>query len=113
MSIPLAIVGHGKMGRLVEQLAPQHGFSVVARFTSSNAASLCRETLAGATTAIEFSTPAAPPENLRRLAALGVRTVSGPTGWQDRLSEIRHTVAAACSSVVYVPNFSIRWNTFF
>src|SRR5467141_4063912 len=113
MSIPLAIVGHGKMGRLVEQLAPQHGFSVVARFSSSNAASLSRETLAGATTAIEFSTPAAALENLCRLAALGVRTVSGTTGWYDHLPQIRNSVETAGSALLYGPNFSVGVNLFF
>src|SRR6266404_3333343 len=113
MSIPLAIVGHGKMGRLIEQLAPQHGFSVVARFTSSNAASLSRETLAGATTAIEFSTPAAALENLCRLATLGVRTVSGTTGWYDHLPQIRNSVEAAGSALLYGPNFSVGVNLFF
>jgi 4-hydroxy-tetrahydrodipicolinate reductase len=113
MSLPLAIVGHGKMGRLVEQLAPQHGFTVVARFTSANSASLSRDTLAGATTAIEFSTPAAAPENLCRLAALGVRTVSGTTGWYDHLPQIRNCVEAAGSALLYGPNFSIGVNLFF
>src|SRR6266446_2943292 len=113
MSIPLAIVGLGKMGRLVEQLAPQHGFSVVARFTSSNAASLSRETLAGATTAIEFSTPAAALENLCRLATLGGRTVSGTTGWYDHLPQIRNSVETAGSALLYGPNFSVGVNLFF
>ncbi|HTB95071.1 MAG TPA: dihydrodipicolinate reductase C-terminal domain-containing protein [Candidatus Sulfotelmatobacter sp.] len=113
MSIPLAIVGHGKMGRLVEQLAPQHGFHVVARFTSANVTGLSRETLAGAATAIEFSTPSAAVENLCRLAALGVRTVSGTTGWYDRLPQIRNCVEKAGSALLYGPNFSIGVNLFF
>jgi 4-hydroxy-tetrahydrodipicolinate reductase len=113
MSVPLAIVGLGKMGRLIDQIAPQHGFSVVARFNSSNAAALSRETLAGATTAIEFSTPAAAPENLRRLAALGVRTVSGTTGWYDHLPQIRAAVESADAALLYGPNFSIGVNLFF
>ncbi|HKM67442.1 MAG TPA: dihydrodipicolinate reductase C-terminal domain-containing protein [Candidatus Acidoferrum sp.] len=113
MSIPLAIVGHGKMGRLVEHLAPQHGFSVVARFTSSNIASLSIDTLAGAATALEFSTPAAAPENLRRLAALGVRTVSGTTGWYDHLPQIRNSFESSGSALLYGPNFSVGVNLFF
>jgi len=113
MSLPLAIVGQGKMGRLVEQLAPQHGFSVVSRFTSSNAGSLSRESLAGATTAIEFSVPSAAPENLLRLAALGVRTVSSTTSWYDQLPQIRNSVQASDSALLYGPNFSIGVNLFF
>jgi len=113
MSIPLAIVGHGKMGRLVEQLAPQHGFHVVARFTSANGTALSHGTLNGATTAIEFSTPSAVVENLCRLAALGVRTVSGTTGWYDRLPQIRSCVEKAGSALLYGPNFSVGVNLFF
>jgi 4-hydroxy-tetrahydrodipicolinate reductase len=113
MSLPLAIVGHGKMGRLVEQLAPQHGFHVVSRFTSSNTAALSRETLAGASTAIEFSAPSAAPENILRLASLGVRTVSGTTGWYDHLPEIRNSIEASGSALLYGPNFSIGVNLFF
>jgi 4-hydroxy-tetrahydrodipicolinate reductase len=113
MSIPLAIVGHGKMGRLVEQLAPQHGFHVVARFTTANIASLSLDALAGASTAIEFSTPGSAPENLRRLASLGVRTVSGTTGWYDHLPEIRSSFESTGSALLYGPNFSIGVNLFF
>ena len=113
MSIPLAIVGHGKMGRLVEQLAPQHGFHVVARFTTANIASLSLDALAGASTAIEFSTPAAAPDNLRRLASLGVRTVSGTTGWYDHLPQIRGSFESTGSALLYGPNFSIGVNLFF
>ncbi|HET7105963.1 MAG TPA: dihydrodipicolinate reductase C-terminal domain-containing protein [Candidatus Acidoferrum sp.] len=113
MSLPLAIIGHGKMGRLVERLAPQHGFHVVARFTSADIASLSPGTLAGASTAIEFSTPAAAPENLRRLAALGVRTVSGTTGWYDHLPQIRSSFESSGAALLYGPNFSIGVNLFF
>jgi 4-hydroxy-tetrahydrodipicolinate reductase len=113
MSLPLAIVGHGKMGRLVEQLAAQHDFHVVARFTSANIASLSLETLAGAGTAIEFSTPSAARENLCRLASLGVRTVSGTTGWYDHLPQIRNCVETAGSALLYGPNFSVGVNLFF
>jgi len=112
MSTPLAIVGAGKMGRLVEQLAPEHGFEVRARFDIDNIAALSRETLNGAATAVEFSVPAAAPENLRRLAALGVSTVCGTTGWYGHLPEVRNAVAAAGTALVYAPNFSIGVNLF-
>jgi len=113
MSIPLAIVGVGKMGRLVEQLAPQEGFNVRARFSSSNIASLSRESLHGASVAIEFTAPLAAPENLRQLAAFGVSTVCGTTGWYDQVSGISQAVSAANTALVYGPNFSIGVNLFF
>jgi len=113
MSLPLAIIGHGKMGRLVEQLAPQHGFHVVARFTGSNISSLSLATLAGASTAIEFSTPAAARENLCRLASLGVRTVCGTTGWYDHLPQVRSAFESSGAALLYGPNFSVGVNLFF
>jgi len=113
MSTPLAIVGHGKMGRLVEQLAPQHGFHVVARFTSANIAALSIETLAGASSAIEFSTPAAAAGNLCRLASLGIPTVCGTTGWYEHLPQVRQCVERSGSALLYGSNFSIGMNLFF
>lgn len=112
MSIPLAIVGPGKMGKLVERLAPDFGFDVVAHFSQANIVTLSRAALNGAIVAIEFTVPAAAPENIRRLAALGVDTVCGTTGWYEKLPEIRRTVAEAKTGLVWGPNFSIGMNFF-
>ena len=112
MRIPLAIVGSGKMGRLVEQLAPEYGFSVVARFTRNNVASLSHETLNGAVIAVEFTNPAAAPENLRRLAELGVNSVCGTTGWYEELPRMGGVVGSARTALVYGANFSVGVNLF-
>ena len=112
MSIPLAIVGCGKMGRLVERLAREYGFSVSARFSHANIASLSRETLNGAGAAIEFTNPSAAPENIRRLAALGVNCVCGTTGWYEQLPEIREVIASSRTALVYAANFSVGVNVF-
>jgi 4-hydroxy-tetrahydrodipicolinate reductase len=113
VSIPLAIIGHGKMGRLVEQLAPEHGYSVCATFSSANISSLSKESLQSASVAIEFTTPPAAADNLRRAAAMGLNVVCGTTGWYEQLPEIRRAVAAAGTALVYGPNFSIGVNLFF
>ena len=113
MTTPLAIVGHGKMGRLVAQLAPECGFDVRACFSSSSIATLSHESLRGATLAIEFSTPAAAPANIRQLALLGINTVSGTTGWYDQLPQIRTDIAQAGTALLYAANFSIGMNLFF
>ncbi|HXY01453.1 MAG TPA: dihydrodipicolinate reductase C-terminal domain-containing protein [Candidatus Limnocylindrales bacterium] len=112
MTIPLAIVGCGKMGCLVDQLAPECGFEVRAQFSRSNINSLSRESLKGATIAIEFTTPSAAPENLCRLAALGVSTVCGTTGWYEHLPQVREKVIAAQTALVYAANFSVGVNLF-
>jgi 4-hydroxy-tetrahydrodipicolinate reductase len=115
MSIALAIVGHGKMGRLVEQLAAANGFEVRATFNSSNnaaASGLNPDSLKNIDVAIEFSAPQAAPGNLLRLAALGVNTISGTTGWFDQLPVVKHAVDKHNSALVWGANFSVGVNLF-
>jgi len=115
MSRGVAIVGYGKMGRLVDQLAPGFGFEVRARINSTKnprGGGLSRELLAGADVAIDFSTPQAAPENILRLASLGVNVVSGTTGWYDSLPAVRESVLSAGTALVWGPNFSIGVNVF-
>jgi 4-hydroxy-tetrahydrodipicolinate reductase len=115
MSRGVAIVGYGKMGRLVEQLAPSFGLEVRARISSAKnpqGSGLSRESLAGADVAIDFSTPQAAPANILRLASLGVNVVSGTTGWYDALPAVRESVLAAETALVWGPNFSIGVNIF-
>ena len=113
MTTPLAIIGHGKTGRLVSQLAPEYGFDVRACFSSSNIETLSSPSLRGATMAIEFTTPSAAPGNLRKLAALGVNTVCGTTGWYEHLREIRSEIATAGTALLCGANFSVGMNLFF
>jgi 4-hydroxy-tetrahydrodipicolinate reductase len=116
MSLGLAIVGCGKMGKLIERLAPEHGFEVRAKFSSSNnshAQALSRETLRGVDVAVEFTTPQAATENIRRLAGLGVNTVVGTTGWLDQLPSAREAVEQGKTGLVWAPNFSVGVNLFF
>ncbi|MGB7435381.1 MAG: dihydrodipicolinate reductase C-terminal domain-containing protein [Candidatus Acidiferrum sp.] len=112
MSAPIAIVGCGKMGRLVQQLAPEYGFEVSATFSTSNINELSREALRGATVAVEFTTPTAAPGNIRRLAELGVNTVCGTTGWYEDLPKISELIAVSRSALVFGANFSVGMNLF-
>jgi 4-hydroxy-tetrahydrodipicolinate reductase len=115
MSRGLAIVGHGKMGRLIEQLAPEYGFEVRAKFTREHHlhdGAVTREGLQGVDVAIEFSTPDSAPDNLRRLASLSVDTVCGTTGWLEHLPAVHESVLAAGTALVYSPNFSVGVNVF-
>jgi 4-hydroxy-tetrahydrodipicolinate reductase len=112
VSIPLAIVGYGKMGRMVEKLAPEFGFEVRERFSSADNGKLSAELLGGVTAAIEFTTAAAAPETLQRLAALRVNTVSGTTGWYEHFPAVREEFERTNTALVYGPNFSIGVNLF-
>lgn len=115
MALGLAIVGYGKMGRLIERLAPEYGFEVrlkLAREENEAGSGLGREALRGVDVAVEFSNAAAAPENVRRLAAQGVRTVVGTTGWYAELAEVRRAVEETHMGVVWGANFSIGVNLF-
>lgn len=97
----LAIVGYGKMGHLVEQLAPEYNFDVVARVNRTP------EALEGVDVAIEFSTPEAAVENLKYLANLRIPTVTGTTGWTAHLPEVKKMVEDSGTGLVWSPNFSV------
>lgn len=115
MSLGIAIVGYGKMGRIVAHLAPEHGCEVVRTLRSEENASaqaLTPESLEGADVAIEFTTPSAALQNLRRLIELGIPTVVGTTGWHNHVAEIRRLAECGKAGVVWGPNFSIGLHHF-
>ena len=112
----LALVGYGRMGRLVEELAPAHGFEVVLKldeFNNQEAAGVTRENFAGVDVAIDFSMPDAVPENAVRIAELGVPLAIGTTGWLDQLDRVRAAVERHGAALVYGANFSIGVNAFY
>lgn len=115
MSTGLAIVGLGKMGRLIEQLAPEYGFEVRARFTGRNSTGgegLTKESLDGSEVAVEFTTPCAAPQNIQRLAKLGVNSVVGTTGWFEQLPAVQRAVTQHGTGLVWAANFSVGVNLF-
>jgi 4-hydroxy-tetrahydrodipicolinate reductase len=111
----LAIVGYGKMGRLIESLAPEYGFTVKLRLDIDNNANFegfTEQNFRGIAAAVEFSTPSTAPENIERLARLGVNTVVGTTGWFDQLERARTAVESHGTGLVWSPNFSVGVHIF-
>lgn len=107
----LLLIGHGRMGRLVELHAPRYGAEVVGIVTGASRA----EAIAAADpvdVAIDFSAPSAVPINLPKLAARGINVVIGTTGWQDHESELRTVVAQAGIGVLAAANFSMGMHIF-
>ncbi|HEY8460326.1 MAG TPA: dihydrodipicolinate reductase C-terminal domain-containing protein [Blastocatellia bacterium] len=112
----IAIVGYGKMGRMIERIAASRGHEIIARFdidNNRNGEGLTAENLKGVDVAIEFSTPETAVENLRRLIELRIPAVAGATGWYARLDEIKKLAADHDSPLVFSSNFSIGMNLFF
>ena len=86
-----------------------------AKFTRGNNlhdAAIVPEFLRGVDAAVEFTAPDSAPDNLRRLASLGINAVCGTTGWYENLPAIHESVLAAGTGLVYSPNFSVGVNVF-
>ena len=105
----LLLVGHGRMGRLVEMLAAEHGFDVAGVVTSTTPSSA---DWPPAEVAIDFSTAVAVPGTVERLAGRGTSIVLGTTGWQASEDALRRIVAASHIGIVAAPNFAIGVNLF-
>ena len=112
MTAPLrvVIVGRGRMGRLVESLAPEYGAAVVGVVERQNASAPAA--WPPADVAVDFSTADAVAGNARALARRGVSLVIGTTGWQAEEAALRRELAAVPVGVITAPNFAIGVNIF-
>jgi 4-hydroxy-tetrahydrodipicolinate reductase len=112
----VALVGYGKMGRAVEEMAAAKGIEVTARFTTDRplrADEATRRALAAGTVLVDFSVPEAVVETARAAAALSLPLVIGTTGWRDRLAEVRQVVEGAGTGAVWGANFSLGVNVLY
>ena len=100
----LAIIGLGKMGKAVDQLARDRGFEVVARIERGTAVS--PESLNGAEVAIEFTTPAAAPVNVKAALEASCPIVVGTTGWDLKRAEVEQVARERNGALLIAPNFS-------
>lgn len=105
----LAIIGLGKMGRAIEQLAPERGFTIAGRIDPRGgaAAAVSRDALAGADVAVEFSTPQTAPDNVIATIEAGCPIVVGTTGWYERRAEIERVASDRGGALLIAPNFSV------
>lgn len=107
----LALLGYGRMGRVVEAVAAEEGHEVVARIDEAGA--VTRDALGDAQVAIDFTTPDSALPNIRSASSLGVDLVVGTTGWYDCMDEARRAVEEAGTGLVWAPNFSLGVQLFF
>lgn len=114
MSRPrLLVVGHGRMGALVEALAAEHGFEVAGILRSEDGdRAIAGGRFDNVDVAIDFTVAEAVVRNLPALAARGVHQVIGTTGWQAHEPALREAAAAAGIGVVAAANFSLGMNVF-
>jgi len=106
----ILLVGHGRMGRLVGDLAPDYGCEVAGVIDPQSplhAGGLDQERWRSVDVAIDFTFPDAVKSNVEALARLGTNIVIGTTGWNQDEAAVRRSVAAAGIGVVVAPNFSV------
>jgi len=109
----LLLVGHGRMGRLVEALAPEYDAIIAGVVTARDADVALREADFGpVNVAIDFTVADAVPLNLPLLAGRGLNVVIGTTGWSAREAELRDLVSQSGIGVLAAPNFSLGMNVF-
>lgn len=112
----LALIGHGAMGQLVEQLARDAGDEIGAILTSRDSASTVDEiaaSLKGHDVAIDFTVGDAVAKNVEACVRAGVPLIEGTTGWKDDVVNVRRLVAEHDGALVYGANFSIGVNVFY
>lgn len=109
----LALIGYGKMGMAVEEIALAKGYEIVLKITIDNTEDLTAENLRQADAAIEFTGPHSAVHNLKLCASAGVPVVCGSTGWLQHWDEVTAYFKEKNGALLYASNFSIGVNLFF
>ena len=109
-TLRLGVIGDGRMGRAVAELARARGIDVavmLAEAENEGGSAIASGALAGVDCAVEFTQPDAAADNALACVRAGVPVVIGTTGWYDRLPEVVDAVHSAGGSLVWAPNFSV------
>ncbi len=109
----IAIIGYGKMGKMIEQVALASGHSIAARISIDNTEDFNKDNLSKADVAIEFTQPESAFHNVKKCIDFRLPVLSGSTGWNDKMEEIIKYCLEKNGSFLYASNFSIGVNIFF
>lgn len=109
----IALIGYGKMGKIIEQIALDRGHEIVLTIDITNQHELTVENLRKADVAIEFTVPASAIPNYKLCFEAGIPVVSGTTGWLDRKADVIEEMNKHNGTFFYASNFSLGVNLFF
>ncbi len=109
----IALLGYGKMGKIIEKIALSRKHEIVLTIDNENLHELTAENLQKADAVIEFTMPGSVISNIEHCFNAGVPIVVGTTGWYDRLDEIKQKCKDRDSALLYATNFSVGVNIFF
>jgi 4-hydroxy-tetrahydrodipicolinate reductase len=114
--VKIALLGYGKMGKLVETIAVREGWEVDPKLDikeNPNGSGITPASMAGVDVAVEFSQPEAVISNIEAAARAGVSLVVGTTGWSDKRNRVERIVQDSRIGLIYGSNFSLGMNLFF
>lgn len=109
----IAIIGYGKMGKTIDQMAREKGHVIVLKIGRNNLSDFTQANLQKAEVAIEFSNPESAFDNISKCLEWDVPVVSGTTGWLNKMDEIRAICQAKRGGFFYASNYSVGVNIFF
>lgn len=109
----IALIGYGKMGKAIEEIALKNGDEIVLKISSSNKDLFTIENIKQADVAIEFTNPHSAVDNIKKCIDAGVPVVCGSTGWLKQFDEIVNYCKQKKGCFLYASNFSVGVNIFF
>lgn len=109
----IALIGYGKMGKAIEEVALQKGHEIVLKIDQPNLHEFTPGNMVKAEVAIEFTGPQSAFDNVKACLDMGLPVICGSTGWTDRLEEMKHYCAEKKIGFIYSSNYSIGVNIFF
>jgi 4-hydroxy-tetrahydrodipicolinate reductase len=109
----IALIGYGKMGQAIEQIALERGHQIVMAIHSRNQELFTPAGLEGCDVAIEFTRPDAAREHVSKCLRAGVPVVCGTTGWNEGLAQAKLAAVSHNTAFLHASNFSIGVNIFF
>ena len=109
----IALIGYGKMGKTIEQVAVKRGHLVKLKIDLHNLDDFNQKNFENIDAAIEFTGPHTAYNNIIKCIELGKPIVSGSTGWLNRLTDVESTCNDKQGSFIYASNFSVGVNIFF
>jgi 4-hydroxy-tetrahydrodipicolinate reductase len=111
--LKIALIGYGKMGKAIEEIALQKGHEVLLKIDVNTMDQFTPENLQQCDVAIEFTSPHSAVENILKCLEAGIPVVSGSTGWLDQWEKVKNRCEALNGSLVYASNYSVGVNIFF
>ena len=109
----IALIGYGKMGKMIEQTALQRGHSVVSKIDLDNFDDISSAEFRSADVALEFTAPVVAEKNIRAAWTQNVKVVSGTTGWVNGLQSMQNELKTNGKTLFWASNFSLGVNIFF